>query len=234
MYSWTCSSGRPPWASWRCRSNWGADTNMTLHCKQIMSPRTYQGRWLNRAWSTIFERFLPWRLNLQLGYGHLAKSTVPSAFWWRTPEDVPCGCTYPASSLRGATSGTSSRDPDAGCWGSPWSSGSPDWSLDSTEGPGNRFFSVGTITECGDFSPRKLSREGWPSCSAPAEEEMDSAPLQWACPPLTLANPPPVAKETMADQHKPQEEDPLTHHPLPWPPPPQDFASGPSLSPPWE
>ena len=129
MYSWPCSSDRPPWASWRCRSSWGADTNGTLHCKQVTSPQTYQGRWLDRAWSTIFERFLPWRWNLQLGYGHLPKSTVPSAFWWRTPEDAPCGCADPASSSRGATSGTSSRDPDAGCWGSPWNPGSADWSL---------------------------------------------------------------------------------------------------------
>ena len=169
MYSRPCSSDRPPWASWRCRSSWGADTNGTLHCKQVTSPRTYQGRWLDRAWSTIFERFLPWRSNLQLGYGHLAKSTVPSAFWWRTPEDVPCGCADPASSSRGATSGTSSRDPDAGCWGSPWNPGSADWSLGSTEGPGNRLSSLGTVTECGDFSPRKVSRESWPSCSVPCK-----------------------------------------------------------------
>ena len=169
MYSWTCSSDRHPWASWRCRSSWGADTNGTLHCKQVMSPQTYQGRWLDREWSTIFEHFLPWRSNLQLGYGHLPKSTVPRAFWWRTPEDAPCGYADPASLSRGATSGTSSRDPDAGCWGSPWNSGSADWSLGSTEGPGNRFSSLGTVTECGDFSPRKVSREGWPSCSVPCK-----------------------------------------------------------------
>ena len=169
MYSWPCSSDRPPWASWRCHSSWGADTNGTLHCKQVTSPRTYQGRWLDRAWSTIFEPFLPWRSNLQLGYGHLPKSTIPSAFWWRTPEDAPCGCTDPASSSRGATSGTSSRDPDAGCWGSPWNPGSMDWSLGSTEGPGNRLSSLGTVTECGDFSPRKVSRESWPSCSVPCK-----------------------------------------------------------------
>ena len=64
-----------------------------------------------------------------------------------------------------------------------------------------------------------------PPAQSPAKEETDSALLQWACPPVTQANPPPVAKETMAGQRKPQEEAPLRHHPPSWPPP---------LNPPWE
>ena len=38
MYSWMCSSGQPSWASWRCRSNWGADTNVTRDRVRVTVP----------------------------------------------------------------------------------------------------------------------------------------------------------------------------------------------------
>ena len=231
MYSWTCSSDQPPWASWRCRSSWAADTNGTRHCKQVMSPRTYQGRWLDRAWSAIFERFLPWRSNLQLGYGHLPKSTVPSAFWWRT--HLVAALTLPPRH-KGQHQGPLPEILTQAAEAHPRTRAqrTDPWAPQRAPATGSPHLEPSPNAET-SHQEKSLGRAG-PPAQSPAKEEMDSALLQWACPPATQANLSPVAKEIMAGQRKPQEEAPLRHHPPPRPPPPQDSVSGPPLNPPWE